>query len=158
MNTELIKELIGEFKASNLTKLKLSHEGFELELEREKEIVVTGAAQMQMMAAPTALSTVAHPSASPVIAPEANVVPSPKVPEGHSINAPMVGTFYASTSPDSKPFVQIGTKVKKGDVVCILEAMKLMNEVEADCDGEVIEILAQNEDMVEFNQPMFIIK
>lgn len=74
------------------------------------------------------------------------------------ITAPIVGTFYSSSGPDKEPFVSVGSKVKKGDTLCILEAMKLMNEIQSDVDGEVVEILVENAEMVEYGQPMFKIK
>ena len=74
------------------------------------------------------------------------------------IKAPMVGTFYESSSPGVEPFVQVGDKVKKGQVVCIVEAMKLMNEIESEYDGEIVEVCVKNEDMVEFGTPLFKIK
>lgn len=74
------------------------------------------------------------------------------------IKSPMVGTFYTSSSPKSEPFVKVGDKVKKGQVVCIVEAMKLMNEIESEFDGEVVEICKNNEDMVEYGTPLFKIK
>jgi acetyl-CoA carboxylase biotin carboxyl carrier protein len=70
----------------------------------------------------------------------------------------MVGTFYSKSSPSAEPFVKIGSKVKKGDTLCIIEAMKLMNEIESEFDGEVVDILVDDEDMVEYGQPLFIIK
>jgi acetyl-CoA carboxylase biotin carboxyl carrier protein len=72
--------------------------------------------------------------------------------------SPMVGTFYAQPSPDKPPFVKVGDKVKKGQTLCIIEAMKLMNEIESEYDGEIVKILTKNEDMVEFGQPLFLIK
>ena len=70
----------------------------------------------------------------------------------------MIGTFYAKPSPDSNPYVEIGSVVKKGDIVCIIEAMKLMNEIESEFDGEIKEILVRNEEMVDFGKPLFVIK
>ncbi|QGU94814.1 acetyl-CoA carboxylase biotin carboxyl carrier protein [Clostridium bovifaecis] len=75
-----------------------------------------------------------------------------------TINSPLVGTFYKAASPDSEPYVKIGAKVRRGDIVCIVEAMKLMNEIEAALDGEIIEILVEDGEMVEYNQPLFKIK
>lgn len=74
------------------------------------------------------------------------------------IVAPMVGTFYAKPAPDKPPYVQVGDKVKKGQIVCIIEAMKLMNEIESDVDGEIVECLVENEQMVEYGQPLFLVK
>lgn len=78
--------------------------------------------------------------------------------EGNVVKSPMVGTFYSKSSPTADSFVSKGSKVKKGDTLCIIEAMKLMNEIESEFDGEVVDILVKDEDMVEYNQPLFIIK
>ena len=78
--------------------------------------------------------------------------------DGRTIDCPMVGVFYAASSPDAEPYVSIGSKVKKGDVVCIIEAMKLMNEVVASESGTVTEVLVKNGDLVEFGQPLFVIE
>lgn len=77
---------------------------------------------------------------------------------GHKVTAPIVGTFYAASSPDAEPYVKVGTRVKQGDVMCIIEAMKLMNEIEADASGTVTEILVQNEEPVEYGQALFRIQ
>jgi acetyl-CoA carboxylase biotin carboxyl carrier protein len=76
----------------------------------------------------------------------------------NTVNSPMVGTFYASASPESKPFVTVGQSVKKGDTLCILEAMKMMNQVQAESDGKILEILIDNAEPVEFDQPLFVIE
>lgn len=86
---------------------------------------------------------------------ENNQISNTKELAGHIIESPIVGTFYASSNPDSDPFVSVGATVKKGQVLCIIEAMKLMNEIESDVDGQVIEILVQNEQGVEYGQPLF---
>jgi len=78
--------------------------------------------------------------------------------EGNIVKSPMVGTFYMKPSPNSKPYVEVGQKVKKGDVLCIIEAMKLMNEIESEFDGEITEVLLKDGDMVEFGKPLFKIK
>ena len=103
---------------------------------------------------------------SPVIANQANnkqqsqesEVKSDQLADGDTIDSPMVGTFYRAASPDSKPFVEKGQKVNKGDTLCILEAMKMMNQVTAEQTGTIIEILAEDSEPVEFGQPLFIIK
>ena len=76
----------------------------------------------------------------------------------NTVNSPMVGTFYASASPESKPFVTVGQSVKKGDTLCILEAMKMMNQVQAESNGKILEILVDNAEPVEFDQPLFVIE
>lgn len=149
MKIELIKELIGEFKDSDLTRLKLNLEGFELELEREKE--VTFASAPVQMTTPLLANM-------PTSTTEVNINTETSKKAGHEVIAPLVGTFYLSSAPGKEHFVKVGSKVKKGDIVCIIEAMKLMNEVEADKDGTIAQILVENESMVEFGQPLFVIQ
>lgn len=146
MDIKLVKELMQEFKDCDLTRIKLKNDEFELELERS---VAVNTVQTPIIQAPQVATAQINISEQPQIEVK---------PVGHTIKAPMVGTFYASSSPDQPAFVQVGSKVKKGDIVCIIEAMKLMNEVEADQDGEIIEVLVENEEMVEFDQPMFRIR
>jgi len=105
------------------------------------------------------------PSSKPVVKEDASVVvkekaevPAVKVENsvsGKVIKSPMVGTFYSRVSPSDEPYVRIGSKVKKGDIICVIEAMKLMNEIESDLDGEIEEVLCKDGDMVEFGQPLF---
>ena len=87
-----------------------------------------------------------------------NAVDNIKEEKRNTVNSPMVGTFYASASPESKPFVTIGQSVKKGDTLCILEAMKMMNQVQAESDGKIVEILVDNAEPVEFDQPLFVLE
>ena len=104
--------------------------------------------------------TVAQPMPVPVPAPEAAPAPAPAAPQqiGTPLTSPMVGTFYRAPSPGADPFVKVGDTVKKGQVVCIIEAMKLLNEVEADMDGTVKEVCVGNGQPVEFGQSLFIIE
>lgn len=104
--------------------------------------------------------TVAQPMPVPVPAPEAAPAPAPAAPQqtGTPLTSPMVGTFYCAPSPGADPFVKVGDTVKKGQVVCIIEAMKLLNEVEADMDGTVKEVCVENGQPVEFGQSLFIIE
>lgn len=104
--------------------------------------------------------TVAQPMPVPVPAPEAAPTPAPAAPQqtGTPLTSPMVGTFYRAPSPGADPFVKVGDTVKKGQVVCIIEAMKLLNEVEADMDGTVKEVCVENGQPVEFGQSLFIIE
>jgi len=110
------------------------------------------------MAPAIAPTPVAAPAAAPVAAlPVAAEVPARRANE-HVVAAPMVGTFYAAASPGSKPFVEIGTEVKEGQVLCIIEAMKMMNQIESDKAGKITAIMATNGDPVEFGQPLFVIE
>jgi acetyl-CoA carboxylase biotin carboxyl carrier protein len=105
-------------------------------------------------AAPQATAQHAEPRAATLPAPQTE----PEAPqEGQLVKAPMVGTFYRSPSPDAKPFVEVGQTVKKGDTVCIIEAMKLMNEIETDVAGVVKAVLVENGQPVEYGQPLFVI-
>jgi acetyl-CoA carboxylase biotin carboxyl carrier protein len=100
----------------------------------------------------------AAPQAAPVTAPAAPVEPvAAAEPEGHGVKAPMVGTFYRSSTPGGQSFVEVGQTVKAGDTLCIIEAMKLMNEIEADASGVIKAILVENGQPVEYGQPLFII-
>lgn len=101
----------------------------------------------------------AAPQAAPAPAPAAApVAAEPAAPEGHMVKSPMVGTFYRASSPTSKAFAEVGQQVKVGDTLCIIEAMKMMNQIESDKAGVVKAILVENQDPVEFDQPMFIIE
>jgi len=148
MDIRKIKKLIELVEESGITELEIS--------EGEESVRICRGAPMVaapiMQAAPIA-SPVAAPLASPVAA-EA-VAP---VQTGHIVRSPMVGTFYASTSPDAPSFTEVGKHVNAGDTLCIIEAMKMMNQIEADKSGVIKEILAQNEDAIEFDQPLFIIE
>lgn len=105
--------------------------------------------------------TVTPPAATVPAAPAAPAAPAPEpaagLPEGHVIRSPMVGTFYRSSAPGAKPFVEVGQAVKAGDTLCIIEAMKLLNEIEADRDGVVKAILVENGQPVEYGEPLFIL-
>ena len=99
-------------------------------------------------AAPVAAAPVAAVEAAPVVA----------APTGHAVKSPMVGTFYRSSSPGSAPFIQIGSVVKEGDTLCIIEAMKILNEIESDKSGTITQILCENGQAVEYGQPLFIVE
>ena len=131
MTNQEIFELMARFDASTATTLKLSTKDFSLEL-----------------AAPI-------PAAAPVPAPAAAVSPAAApAPAGKCITAPLVGTFYAASAPDAAPFVQVGDHVKKGQTVCLMEAMKMMNEVQAPCDCVIEEILQEDGALVSFGEPL----
>lgn len=129
---------------------------------------LVGATRSAVASAPLTPSSSSQPAAVPaqsVAAPATSAqaaAPAAKepaaVPEGTTISSPFVGTFYRSPSPDSPSFVEVGTRVKKGQTLCIVEAMKLMNEIEAEMDGEVVGILVENAKPVEFGTPLFVIK
>jgi acetyl-CoA carboxylase biotin carboxyl carrier protein len=115
----------------------------------------------EVPAAPPAQPAAPQPAAAPQ-APKASQAPEaaqpPAEPAGTEVRAPIVGTFYEAASPDSKPYVQVGDTVKVGDVLCIIEAMKLMNEIESEVSGTVRKIMVKNATPVEYDQPLFIIE
>ncbi len=104
------------------------------------------------------ISPMAPVMQTPIMQKQSEAVPAEKAVSGNVVKAPIVGTFYAASSPDKPPFVKVGQQVKKGDVIMIIESMKLMNEVQSDFDGTVAEILVKNGEAVEYDQPIMIIK
>ena len=151
MDLRKLKTLIELVETSGIAELELQ--------EGEERVRITrtvSQAQTPVMfhAAPAPVAPVAVPAAA-APAPEAAV---PSAPEGHAVKSPMVGTFYRSASPGAPPFVEIGDTVAQGDTLCIVEAMKLMNEIESDASGTIKAILVENGQAVEFGQPLFIIE
>jgi acetyl-CoA carboxylase biotin carboxyl carrier protein len=146
MDLRKLKKLIDLVQESGIAELEIT-EGEEKVKIVKGGVVVTAPAA----AAAPALDARPAPSAAPAPASE------PEAAEGHVVKAPMVGTFYRSPSPDAKPFVEVGQAVKEGDTICIIEAMKLMNEIEADASGTVKAILVENGQPVEYGQPLFIL-
>ena len=156
MDLRKLKTLIDLVSESNVSELEIT------EAEGKVRIVkASGAAPMVVAAPVMAAAPVAAPMAAPaavVSAPSAAPEPVADTPSGHEVKSPMVGTFYRSSSPGSKPFVEVGTVVKQGDPVCIIEAMKILNEIEADQSGTITQILAENGQAVEYGQPLFVIE
>ena len=152
MDLRKLKKLIDLVQESGIAELEIT-EGEEKVKIVKGGMVTAGAAPVALASAPaTALASAGAAAASPAAAtePEAGQ-------EGHVVKAPMVGTFYRSPSPDAKAFVEVGQAVKEGDTICIIEAMKLMNEIEADASGVVKAILVENGQPVEYGQPLFIL-
>ena len=137
---DTIKALADIMKESGLTSLSLKYEDEEISLERKYGETVVQAAPVASAAAPVTVSA-----------------PTPEI-GGNAIKSPMVGVFYAAPAPGEKPYVQVGDQIKKGDVLCIIEAMKLMNEITAERDGEIARICVEDGNLVEYGQPLFILK
>lgn len=147
-----IKELIKLVEGSSITNATIKRGETEITLSKETQTVVS-AVQVSATTPPAIISPPAEQVTAPV---EKEPI---KVKEHTSeIVSPMVGTFYSSASPESSAFVTVGQRVKKGDTVCIVEAMKLFNEIEAEEDGEIVEILVENGQLVEYGQPLFLLK
>ena len=147
MEYEKIKQLIEDMGNSKLTSLDIEFpDGTKISAKKEKQIVtekpVTVAVNEEVVTQKE----------------ESTENTDKKVPEGNVVKSPMVGTFYIKPSPDAEPYVEVGKQVNKGDVLCIIEAMKLMNEIESEYDGEIVEVCVKNEEMVEFGKPLFKIK
>jgi acetyl-CoA carboxylase biotin carboxyl carrier protein len=150
MDLRKLKTLVDLVSESNISELEIT------EAEGKVRIVKAGAAAAQPMAAmPVAMpAPVASAASAPAPVPAEPVAAEP----GHVIKSPMVGTFYRASSPGGKPFVEVGSEVKEGEPICIIEAMKIMNEIEADCSGKVLQILCENGQAVEFGQPLFVVE
>jgi len=147
MDLRKLKTLIDLVSESNVSELEIT------EAEGKVRIVKgSGPIAQQVSApsiAPSALAQPAPITPAPVVAPP---------PTGHVIKSPMVGTFYRSASPGAKPFVEIGSQVKEGETVCIIEAMKILNEIETDQAGTIVQILCENGQAVEYGQPLFVVE
>ncbi len=140
MKLDFIKQIMSEFDQSNVTKMKVEIDDLKIELEKESEKV-----------------EYVKP-----IEKENEVIEDKQIKQeqatGTAVKSPIVGVFYSASSPESEPYVTVGKNVKKGDIVCIIEAMKVMNEIKAPCDGTVTSILVENEALVEYDQALMVIE
>ena len=154
MDLRKLKTLIDLVAESDIAELEVT------EGESKVRIVKSSAApqnQLVMMPQQHMPHTVAAPVAAPAAPQAASAPAAPAEPEGHIVKSPMVGTFYRASSPGNPAFVEIGSTVKEGDTLCIIEAMKLLNEIDADASGVIKQILVENGQPVEFGQPLFVI-
>jgi acetyl-CoA carboxylase biotin carboxyl carrier protein len=158
MDLRKLKTLIDLVSESNVSELEIT------EAEGKVRIVKSSGAPV-VMAAPVAAvpaAVVAAPvatAAAPALAATATAEPVPAAETaGHLVKSPMVGTFYRAASPGAKPFIELGSVVKEGDTICIIEAMKILNEIEADKSGTVVQILAENGQAVEYGHPLVVIE
>jgi acetyl-CoA carboxylase biotin carboxyl carrier protein len=152
MDTRKIQKLIELIEKSGITEIEI-REGEE-SVRISRAVTVAAPAAVAMPAACAAPVAAAAPAAAAVVAP---APAAPAQPEGHLVRSPMVGTFYRSPSPGSKAFAEVGQQVKPGDVICIVEAMKMMNHIEADKAGVITSILVEDGSPVEFDQPLVAI-
>ena len=140
MKLDFIKQIMSEFDQSNVTKMKVEIDDLKIELEKESEKVEY---------------------VKPVEK-EKEVIEDKQIKQeqatGTAVKSPIVGVYYSASSPESEPYVTVGKNVKKGDIVCIIEAMKVMNEIKAPCDGTVTSILVENEALVEYDQALMVIE
>jgi acetyl-CoA carboxylase biotin carboxyl carrier protein len=154
MDLRKLKTLIDLVSESNISELEIT------EADGKVRIVKSDGGVMQPMMMPAATMAPPPPAtAAPAMAAAVPAAPAePAAPAGHAVKSPMVGTFYRSSSPGAKAFVEVGSEIKEGEPICIIEAMKIMNEIEADKSGKVTRILCENGQAVEFGQPLFIIE
>ena len=152
MDLRKLKTLIDLVSESNISELEITEADGKVRIVKADPALVAQpihyAPAPQQMAMPVAMAAPAGATAAP----------AEPVETGHVVKSPMVGTFYLSSSPGSKPFIEVGTVVKEGDPICIIEAMKIMNEIEADKSGTVTKIICENGQAVEFGQPLLIIE
>lgn len=154
MDLRKIKTLIELVEQSGISELEVREGEESVRISRQ----VPGSFVPAAVAAPVAVATPALPAPAPS-APAPAIAPAPPRPESrHAVRSPMVGTFYRTPSPGAKAFVEVGQAVKVGQTLCIIEAMKMLNQIEADRAGVIAEILVQNESPVEFDQPLFVIE
>jgi acetyl-CoA carboxylase biotin carboxyl carrier protein len=185
MNLKELKELIEAMNRSAITHFEMEQEGLKLSLRKDTALQINGAQATAMTmsalspvaaAANAPIAVAAVPIAAPPTAPAnlpaatamlaaapaaapASATSTPAVEEGITvIKSPMVGVFYEAPQPGAPPFVKIGDQISKGQILCIIEAMKLMNEVQAEIEGTIVDILIKNEEMAEFGQPLFKVK
>ncbi len=148
MEYEQIKKIINDMSQSSLSSLNIEFpDGVKINITKENNIIQNNVVQNQ-----------------PIVKQEdtdvksSNIELKEKIEDANIVTSPMVGTFYTKPAPDKEDFVKVGDRVKKGQVLCIIEAMKLMNEIESEYDGQIVEICQKNEDMVDYGRPLFKIK
>jgi len=149
MDLKEVKELIKVFDKSGLSKLKLKKDDFEIALQKGSETVVQSAPVTAAAPAPAAQPVAQEPAKEEIEAAKK---------KGEYITSPMVGTFYRAPSPDSPPFVKVGDTVRKGQTIGIIEAMKIFNEIEAEFDCKILEILVEDGQPVEYDMPLFLVE
>jgi len=153
MDLRKLKTLIDLVSESNVSELEIT--------EAEGKVRIVKSVAGAVVAAPVAMAApvmAAAPVAAPLAAPVAEAAVLPAEPAGHAVKSPMVGTFYRASSPGAAAFVQVGSQVKEGDTLCIIEAMKILNEIEADKSGTITQVLCENGQAVEYGQPLYIIE
>jgi len=151
MDPKHLKRIVDIMNQNDLAEIEIEEEGLRLRLRKKEGSVATGP-----VAAPSASPPAPPAAANPA---SAEAAPAAEVGEGlHTITAPMVGTFYRSPAPEADSYVEVGRRINAESVVCILEAMKVMNEIKSECSGEIVKICVQNGEAVEYDQPLFVVK
>lgn len=148
---DIALQLMDALASKKLGEVSIEAEGVKIRVKASAPVPV-------IAAAPAASPAPAAQSAAPAASAESETAPADDIPAGTQVKSPLVGTFYSSPSPDEPPFVLAGQEVKEGDTLCIIEAMKVMNEIKAPCSGKVVRIMAQPGDLVEYNQLLCVIE
>jgi acetyl-CoA carboxylase biotin carboxyl carrier protein len=154
MDLRKLKTLIDLVSESNVSELEITEAEGKVRIVKATAVAMSAPVTYSMAPAPTA------PAAVPAVevVPAAAAPVAAAEPAGHTVKSPMVGTFYRSSSPGAKAFVEVGDTIREGETICIVEAMKILNEIEADKSGTVAQILVQNGQAVEYGQPLFVIE
>ncbi len=169
MDVKEIQELIKFVSKSGVSEVEIESKGFKINIKTppykrggqpEVQIVQATPQAAPVAVQPVQVTPAAAPAAAPVAAEETSKAEDSKADDGNydDVKSPMIGTFYRSSSPDKPPFVGVGDEVKKGDVICIIEAMKLFNEIESEVDGKIVKVLVDDASPVEYDQPLFLIE
>jgi acetyl-CoA carboxylase biotin carboxyl carrier protein len=157
MDLRKLKTLIDLVAESGITELEVTETDGKVRIVKSPSVSPLAHPVMAAPAVVAAPGSPGIPAATTAGGSEMAASPAAAAPKGHVVKSPMVGTFYRAPSPGAKPFVELGQSVKQGEPICLIEAMKLMNEIEADIAGEIKEILVENGHAVEFGQPLFVI-
>lgn len=166
MEIKEIQDIIKLVNKTDLTEVEIENKGFKLKIRRkqpESNVIYTSS-QPQMLP-PQAPVAPADPPEAPAPSPQASApaksdapeASAPETEEHYTFKSPMIGTFYRASTPEADPYVKVGDRIEKGQVVCIIEAMKLFNEIESEIEGKVIKVLVEDAQPVEYDQPLFIV-
>ena len=161
MDYKDIKKLMDDMGESKIDSLEIEFpEGIKIKMKKniEKEVIIKEPKNVIEASAPMTPPVITKKPEAPLVKEEVKKEIENKEENYKIVKSPMVGTFYASSSPEKEPFVKVGDRIHKGQVLCIVEAMKLMNEIESEFDGEIVELCVNNEDIVEYGTPLFKIK
>ncbi len=157
MDLRKLKTLVDLVSESNISELEITEADGKVRIVKSERAIAQAAGQFPM-AAPALAPVASTPQLQAAAAAESASAAAPPAETGHVVRSPMVGTFYRASSPGAKPLVDVGATVKEGDPVCIIEAMKIMNEIDADRAGTISKILVENGQAIEFDQPLFVIE
>lgn len=159
MNLNEIQDLIKFVAKSGVSEVEIEQKDFKIVIKASGKASVTAPAPVITQQIPMAVAPVAAPVVTPVAAPVAEAPKTPAAENGNliTVKSPMIGTFYRSPGPDKPVFVNVGDTIKKGDKICIIEAMKLFNEIEAEVSGKIVKVLVDDAKPVEYDQPLFLV-